>query len=449
MQAFGRGLLTAAQCDVLYLLGDNKVAPREFFDMVLTFGIATERVALETLIAEALELSVEAVPDEPDKPITELAERGSKSEVLAVEWFCFYAMLQGALTQDACLGLASDLGGCSDVLTFAQAALDVGLCDNQLQIQILTDTAKERAGTGNAPPKCLFMETSGPAIDAAARDIAQVAPPAPKAQVPAPARPDPGQAVPRAAFAGDPGLQEVHPEVPLLSKAELYDRVTRLYLELFDEKKIAASLSKSFGVEISGRQVKAFRVEAAAAAERMDSEEQRRRWIYRYRNVTVNNLVKEYMSITGAHELLASKRELAEEIDELSREIPENRLLMAVNEALGRNNIDREFVKAMLSYCATARELEPLVVGYAKAQAMTSEEAYFDLATKVGGLGVGGETARLGFLARTLGCSAGHLAARHIAFLLEYRRTVRGPKQGATFIERLMHGADLLGGRPT
>jgi len=175
-----------------------------------------------------------------------------------------------------------------------------------------------------------------------------------------------------------PDLSEPHKKFPSLGRVCLYDRITAMYLDVGDDAEIAISLSDELGYRITPDVVTEVRQEAAMMAE-SQKPEIRRKWSYRYKNLTVNNVIKEYMFIEGKHNFLKAKREFAEEIETLVQKTPADKLWIAINDALGRNNISLEFVYELLAYGRTARKIEKLVRPYADGKLLTLEEGMMDV----------------------------------------------------------------------
>ena len=244
-------------------------------------------------------------------------------------------------------------------------------------------------------------------------------------------------------------LAEPHPLVPTLSRGELYTLITRMYLDAPFPADVSAALEAEFAVTLSETHIDAIRREAAHMAERAGVPELRRRWIYRYRRLTLNNLAKEYMFIKGSHDFLGAKRELAEEIETLAAHTPEGSLWIAVNEALGRNNVSMRLVRHLIAYSETSRALGLLVRPLAHRQGITVEDAMVHLAERLESTPAAEaepntrHNPNLAVLAGELGCDVADLTPDMIDHLHECRRFAHTDLGGCRDIAvRIAHGAD-------
>lgn len=68
-----------------------------------------------------------------------------------VKWFCRLAIDQALLSVEVCQQLACSLGGDCELMTFAQAVMDQGLCEDLEKVQGLLDKAFEQAQDGVEP----------------------------------------------------------------------------------------------------------------------------------------------------------------------------------------------------------------------------------------------------------------------------------------------------------
>jgi len=244
-----------------------------------------------------------------------------------------------------------------------------------------------------------------------------------------------------------PDLSTPHEKFPGLGRICLYDRVTAMFLDVGDDAEIARELSEEFDSKITAGVVTGIRQEAAMTAENQKPEI-RRKWSYRYKNLTVNNVVKEYMFIEGKHNFLKAKREFAEEIEALVQKTPTDKLWIAINDALGRNNISLEFVYELLAYGRTARKLEKLVRPYADAKLMTLDQGMMDVATRVRTYCDEGErdgAQRIRHVAKILDQNEKIITLEDAAFLVEYGRFAGDSMaRDPSFINRVLHGADVF-----
>jgi hypothetical protein len=182
----------------------------------------------------------------------------------------------------------------------------------------------------------------------------------------------------------EPGkdLSQRHPIFTSFSYFDIYDHVTRMYLDCWNDAEIAHALTEELGHPIEAHSIRTIRIEAAKAAEFQETDV-RRRWIYRYSHLSVNNLVKEFMFMEGKLQFLTAKRELSEEIEALVANTPHHRLCIAVNDALGRNNIGIEHISDLLDYARRIRALEKDLALYSESKAMTAQDGLRAFAKEV------------------------------------------------------------------
>ena len=157
-RAVKRGILTTGQCLVL----------RELFDEGANLSDCVNFIAKNSIVdgskLKALKLQMTAAPQEvpydpvnPPDAIEDLIEKEIAGERKwepdpGLEWFCCLAIEKGLLTKEICLCLAADLQDVNDLLSFAQAVVDTGLCKDLLKVQTLTDEALEQWAQGNPVP---------------------------------------------------------------------------------------------------------------------------------------------------------------------------------------------------------------------------------------------------------------------------------------------------------
>ena len=243
-----------------------------------------------------------------------------------------------------------------------------------------------------------------------------------------------------------PCLSTPHEKFPSMGRVTLFDRVTSMYLDTGDDAEIARTLSEELGTNVTPDTVAEVRKEAAMVAEKQPPEI-RRKWIYRYKILTVNNIVKEYMFIEGKHNFVRAKREFAEEIEALVQKTPSDRLWIAINDALGRNNISIELVYELLAYGRTARKLEKLVQAYADSRLLTTEEGMRDVSMKVRRYcdEENDSAKRIRFAAKLIEQNEKLLTMEDTAFLVEYGRfAMDSVTPEPNFTNRILRGADVF-----
>jgi len=244
-------------------------------------------------------------------------------------------------------------------------------------------------------------------------------------------------------------LSSQHESFPGWDRSALYDLVTKMYLDAWDDGEVAQVLSEGYGIDVTPNQVHTLRREAAIAAEQQGDPQIKRRWIYRYRNLTVNNLVKEYMFMEGKRNFLRAKRELADEIDTMVKNTPANKLVIAVNDALGRNNIGPDLIHSLVVYGRTAQKLERMVQPFSDESGLPVDEHLKEVARKVssyfggGGQRDAGKTAT--YAARLMNLPLGAIVAEDVEFLREYSKFADAPDATERdLMYQIMHGADMV-----
>lgn len=245
-----------------------------------------------------------------------------------------------------------------------------------------------------------------------------------------------------------PDMTRPHEKFPMWSRPELYDRVTAMFMDSWDDAEVARSLAEEAGVPVGADTVTSVRKEAGMVAETMPTDI-RRRWIYRYRNLTVNNLVKEYMFIEGKYNFLKAKREFAAEVEQLVQKTPPERLWIAINDALGRNNISLELVLELLAYQVIHRKIERLVASHAERHHQSTEQAMHDVAGRLSSFIAeqdGRDTVRCAqFLATLLAQSESVFTREDVDFFVELGKHANDsdtPDQ--SYSVRITRGADTF-----
>lgn len=245
-------------------------------------------------------------------------------------------------------------------------------------------------------------------------------------------------------------LAEPHAMFPSWTRTQLYDRITGMYLDCPDDSEIAHHLSSDLKLDLNANIISDIRVEAALAAETQPPAV-RRRWIYRYRRLTVNNLAKEFMFLEKKGSFIQAKRDLAHEISTLVQSTPPDKLCIAVNDAMGRNNIGADLIHTLEAYWRTLRKMEDAAGRYADRSGMTMDAALLNIADKLTLLynsechkSVKKAATALGEI---LGQLPGTINEDDAAFFLEYKRFTDDEKSsGGTMASKLFHCADFVAG---
>ena len=205
---------------------------------------------------------------------------------------------------------------------------------------------------------------------------------------------------------------------------ETYDSVTAMFLDCHDDQEIADELSGQRGGKITARDVRQIRLAASRAAREDESRQVKLKWIFRFRRVTPNTLVKEYMLLTDQPSFLRAKLALAEEIAMLMRAHGEEDLWIAVNEALGRNNVPLDVLKELVAYNDSNEKLTRLVKQSSWRKDMIDTGTRLRIFAQVVHLnqqehGQDVKAARQ-WAAQQLGVDPGELTEGDMAFLVDY-----------------------------
>ena len=72
----------------------------------------------------------------------------------------------------------------------------------------------------------------------------------------------------------------------------------------------------------------------------------------------MNNLVREYIFLAGEKDFRKAKREFGAEIEFFLKTVPADNLLLAVNDALGRSDIEWHVILELAAYHQAATQLE-------------------------------------------------------------------------------------------
>lgn len=239
---------------------------------------------------------------------------------------------------------------------------------------------------------------------------------------------------------------------PEEKREELFDLITSMFLDSADEKHIAEALSEHYNVTLTAGNVRNIRVEAARKADTIEEPEKRKKWVFRYRYLTLNNLVKEYIFITGLSGFFEAKIELADEFFWLEKKYSKKRLWIAVNDALGRNNVPVELVDELLEFREDFVRIKQLLTSHAKAQGINVMALILELSKKVADAyrkkcqENSVKTAQ--HMCDLLEMEPGTVTPSDIEFFLEYSRCSQLPDRSESgALIGLIQGADVLGKR--
>lgn len=161
--------MTPGQCLVLRELFDEKATIEECLEFIKKNGLVDDRKlkALQLqMTASPTHVAItegERLPGEEEMPDEETVPAKPPFEPdPGLEWFCYLAVTKGMLTREIALCLVADMDTVVDLLSFAQAVVDTGLCRDLIAVQQLTDEALEQWARGKMPPMSIFA-TSGTA----------------------------------------------------------------------------------------------------------------------------------------------------------------------------------------------------------------------------------------------------------------------------------------------
>lgn len=128
------------------------------------------------------------------------------------------------------------------------------------------------------------------------------------------------------------------------------DLTVALFLDCGEEAITAGLVSDRYNITLKAADVHAIRVDAAMAASALKPSDARKRWTYRFCELTLDNLIKEYMFITRVPTFMEAKIDLADEVFWLSEKSNKSRLCIAFNDALGRNNLTMALLDELLAF---------------------------------------------------------------------------------------------------
>ena len=239
------------------------------------------------------------------------------------------------------------------------------------------------------------------------------------------------------------------PQLKNLDKKEVYDLATSMFLDCGDEKYIAAALSEHFGVDLDTNTVRQIRFQAAAEADRMENPQDRKKWIFRYSYLTTNNLVKEYMFIMRSQNFYEAKVELADEFFWLQQKFPRNKLWMALNEAVGRNNVPIDIVDELLEFRDTLMHVKQIIGASAKQKKTDPTMLLIELSEKTDQAYRGeckeDSIKAAVFASRFLDIEDGSIKPTDVKFLREYLKCSNFPDRSEEdSLMKLIEGADTL-----
>ncbi len=168
-------------------------------------------------------------------------------------------------------------------------------------------------------------------------------------------------------------LTKAHPKFPFWSTATVYDLVCESFLRLRDSDAVSREMGRVHGMRMEKSMVETLRREAAGEASACRNVALRRKWMWRHKAATTNNLVREYMFLVHGRDFMAAKQELGAEIESLLEQVAADRLLLAVNDALGRADIAWHAVLELVAYHQAGLRLLAMAEPLAEQEGITIE----------------------------------------------------------------------------
>lgn len=168
-RAVKRGILTPGQCLVLRELFTEKATLEDCVEFIEKNSLVDEkkikalRLQLKASPREVTLSEGDRLPGEEGLPEEQPPARPVFEPDPGLDWFCHLAVKRGLLTREICLCLIADMDTVVDLLSFAQAVVDTGLCRDLDAIQELTDEALEQWARGKKPPTSIFERGETPA----------------------------------------------------------------------------------------------------------------------------------------------------------------------------------------------------------------------------------------------------------------------------------------------
>ena len=206
-----------------------------------------------------------------------------------------------------------------------------------------------------------------------------------------------------------------------MAKSELFDRICGMYLQTPEALLIADEISVLHEVSMEPQHVEEIRKESAIAASLFDDVDVRRRWMWRFSEPTANNLVREYMFLIKGTDFHVAKLELGEEIEGLLEAVPADNLLKAINDAIGRQNVDWQAVLELVAYHQAGVKLRGLSHNFASLRGR-SEDAFLkelasELTSQERGFNSVNDERSEAFVATKLGQELGTISTDDLAYL--------------------------------
>ena len=142
-------------------LGDESF--EEFLDLIRLSRIVKDENVIPELAQEITGswdagAAAATPPETPREPSPEDLPPVTAEITPELDWFCFYAVLEGLLNNVTARRLLSGADGRPELVTFAQSIVDNGICSDYEWIQDLVDRAVQQVGANKLPPYSVFKD---------------------------------------------------------------------------------------------------------------------------------------------------------------------------------------------------------------------------------------------------------------------------------------------------
>lgn len=235
-------------------------------------------------------------------------------------------------------------------------------------------------------------------------------------------------------------------------RIELYDRVTSMFTDCGDDEYIAAVLSQQFDTQVSSHEVSQIRYEAAQEADSQGTPELLRKWAFRYQYLTMNNVIREYMFISRSPGFMQAKTEIADELFWLQKKHSRAKLWLALNEALGRNNVPPNIVDELIEFREVAVKIKGIINKAAKARGADPTKFLQEVGPQIADAYQGecnkNRVTAATVACRILGVDLGTILPPDIDYFREYAKSlILDEKRKMGGLSRLVQTTDTFQGR--
>lgn len=148
------GLLTDLKVRVLKELCSDEMTFDDFVELVAACHIVPADCNIRDVIASI------SAPHQGAGGARSAEEELTWKAPLDVDWFCYLAVAEGLLTEEACLILTSVFEEASGLMEVAQFLFSGGESGDMGKIQDLVDRATKNAEAGERPPRSVFRRSA-------------------------------------------------------------------------------------------------------------------------------------------------------------------------------------------------------------------------------------------------------------------------------------------------